>query len=153
MAYGVVSWRSRTGGSRTSGSREWWRGFVAQPSVGARSAWITATGGTLFALGALGFVVNLWRTFDRPTRAACTREGPELPPIDRRVGAFRRGRQHPIFAESHPARTASHETPMPRIERCAPISPPPSREVQQSVIDGNWILWRRQPMASPIRFT
>jgi cbb3-type cytochrome oxidase subunit 1 len=39
-------------------------GFVAQPSVGARSAWITATGGTLFALGALGFVVNLWRTFD-----------------------------------------------------------------------------------------
>ena len=39
-------------------------GFMAQPSVGARSAWITATGGTLFALGALAFVLNLWRTFD-----------------------------------------------------------------------------------------
>lgn len=39
-------------------------GFFMQPHVGARSAPITATGGLLFALGALGFVYNLWRTFN-----------------------------------------------------------------------------------------
>lgn len=39
-------------------------GFVTQPHVGARSAPVTATGGTLFALGALGFVYNMWRTFN-----------------------------------------------------------------------------------------
>ena len=39
-------------------------GFVMQPHVGARSAPLTATGGVLFALGSLGFVYNLWRTFN-----------------------------------------------------------------------------------------
>lgn len=39
-------------------------GFVMQPHVGARSAPITATGGLLFSLGALGFVYNMWRTFN-----------------------------------------------------------------------------------------
>lgn len=40
-------------------------GFVLAPHLGpARSAPVTATGGTLFALGALGFVYNLWRTFN-----------------------------------------------------------------------------------------
>jgi cbb3-type cytochrome oxidase subunit 1 len=34
------------------------------PHIGQRSAWITTTGGVLFTLGALAFVVNLWRTFD-----------------------------------------------------------------------------------------
>jgi cbb3-type cytochrome oxidase subunit 1 len=60
--------------SRRMAVAHWWlanvglagmvAGFFAQPSIGARSAWITATGGTLFALGAFGFVFNLWRTFD-----------------------------------------------------------------------------------------
>jgi cbb3-type cytochrome oxidase subunit 1 len=39
-------------------------GFFMQPHVGPRSAPVTATGGTLFALGALGFVYNMWRTFN-----------------------------------------------------------------------------------------
>ena len=39
-------------------------GFFLQPHVGPRSAPITATGGLLFSLGALGFVYNLWRTFN-----------------------------------------------------------------------------------------
>jgi len=38
-------------------------GFFMQPHVGARSAPVTATGGLLFAFGALGFVYNMWRTF------------------------------------------------------------------------------------------
>ena len=40
-------------------------GFFLQPHVGDRSAPVTATGGVLFALGALGFVYNMWRTFDK----------------------------------------------------------------------------------------
>ncbi len=39
-------------------------GFVLQPHVGSRSAPLTATGGVMFALGALGFVYNMWRTFN-----------------------------------------------------------------------------------------
>lgn len=39
-------------------------GFFLQPHLGARSAPVTATGGLLFAFGALGFVYNLWRTFN-----------------------------------------------------------------------------------------
>lgn len=39
-------------------------GFFMQPHVGARSAPITATGGLLFSFGALGFVYNMWRTFN-----------------------------------------------------------------------------------------
>ena len=39
-------------------------GFMLAPHIGARSAPITATGGSLFTLGALFFVVNLWRTFN-----------------------------------------------------------------------------------------
>lgn len=39
-------------------------GFIMQPHVGARSAPVTATGGLLFSLGALGFVYNMWRTFN-----------------------------------------------------------------------------------------
>lgn len=40
-------------------------GFFLQPHMGSRSAPVTATGGLLFALGALGFVHNMWRTFDK----------------------------------------------------------------------------------------
>ena len=39
-------------------------GFFAAPHIGARSAFITAPGGYLFAFGALGFVYNMWRTFN-----------------------------------------------------------------------------------------
>ena len=40
-------------------------GFVTTPHLGTRAAWMTATGGILFAAGALAFVFNMWRTFDK----------------------------------------------------------------------------------------
>lgn len=40
-------------------------GFFATPHIGVRAAWVTASGGVLFATGALAFVYNLWRTFDK----------------------------------------------------------------------------------------
>jgi cbb3-type cytochrome oxidase subunit 1 len=40
-------------------------GFFLQPHIGTGSAPVTATGGLMFALGALGFVYNMWRTFDK----------------------------------------------------------------------------------------
>lgn len=39
-------------------------GFLIQPSTGAGARWVTATGGVLYALGAMLWVYNLWRTFD-----------------------------------------------------------------------------------------
>jgi cbb3-type cytochrome oxidase subunit 1 len=39
-------------------------GFFTQPHVGPSGRWITATGGTLFAAGALAWVWNLWHTFN-----------------------------------------------------------------------------------------
>ena len=39
-------------------------GFMLAPHIGTRSAPLTATGGTLFAVGAFVFVYNLWRTFN-----------------------------------------------------------------------------------------
>ena len=39
-------------------------GFFAVPHLGKRGSLLVAIGGTLFALGALGFVLNMWRTFD-----------------------------------------------------------------------------------------
>lgn len=39
-------------------------GFIMQPHVGPGGRWITATGGTLFAVGALTWVWNLWHTFN-----------------------------------------------------------------------------------------
>ena len=60
--------------SRSLAIAHWWLanaglaamvvGFVVAPHIGPRSAPITATGGVLFAAGALCFVVNMWRTFD-----------------------------------------------------------------------------------------
>jgi len=50
-------------------------GFVLGPHIGVKSAPITSTGGSLFAIGAFGFVSNLWRTFnaaDARHRAAAT---------------------------------------------------------------------------------
>lgn len=43
-------------------------GFMLAPHVGSRSVPVTASGGTIWALGAYGFVYNLWRTFDAAER-------------------------------------------------------------------------------------
>ena len=40
-------------------------GFVAAPHVGRASVPLTSVGGLLFAAGALSFVFNMWRTFDK----------------------------------------------------------------------------------------
>lgn len=48
-------------------------GFFLQPHIGARSAPVTATGGMLFTLGALGFVYNMWRTFNKADARARAR--------------------------------------------------------------------------------
>ncbi|MGH7678505.1 MAG: hypothetical protein ACRENU_08580 [Gemmatimonadaceae bacterium] len=49
-------------------------GFMLAPHIGStRSAPVTATGGLLFALGALGFVYNMWRTFNRADARARAR--------------------------------------------------------------------------------
>lgn len=39
-------------------------GFFMAPSFGEASIPVTATGGLLWAVGAYGFVYNMWRTFD-----------------------------------------------------------------------------------------
>jgi cbb3-type cytochrome oxidase subunit 1 len=39
-------------------------GFFLAPSIGDASIPVTATGGILWAIGAYGFVYNMWRTFD-----------------------------------------------------------------------------------------
>lgn len=39
-------------------------GFCLAPHIGPKSAPVTATGGSLFALGAFSFVYNMWRTFN-----------------------------------------------------------------------------------------
>ena len=43
-------------------------GFILSPHIGADAIPVTATGGTLWALGAYGFVYNMWRTFDAAER-------------------------------------------------------------------------------------
>lgn len=43
-------------------------GFFLAPSIGPRSVPVTATGGALWALGAYGFVYNMWRTFNAAER-------------------------------------------------------------------------------------
>jgi len=43
-------------------------GFMIAPSVGSMSIPVTATGGGLWAIGAYGFVYNMWRTFDAAER-------------------------------------------------------------------------------------
>jgi cbb3-type cytochrome oxidase subunit 1 len=39
-------------------------GFLVGPHDTAAARWITATGGAIYALGAVLWVYNLWRTFD-----------------------------------------------------------------------------------------
>lgn len=43
-------------------------GFFLAPHTGARSIPVTAGGGALWAIGAYGFVYNMWRTFDAAER-------------------------------------------------------------------------------------
>jgi len=43
-------------------------GFFLAPHIGARSIPVTAGGGGLWAVGAYGFVYNMWRTFDAAER-------------------------------------------------------------------------------------
>jgi cbb3-type cytochrome oxidase subunit 1 len=43
-------------------------GFLIAPHIGSASIPITASGGLLWALGAYGFVYNMWRTFDAAER-------------------------------------------------------------------------------------
>jgi cbb3-type cytochrome oxidase subunit 1 len=43
-------------------------GFFLAPSVAEKSIPVTATGGILWALGAYGFVYNMWRTFNAAER-------------------------------------------------------------------------------------
>jgi cbb3-type cytochrome oxidase subunit 1 len=60
-------------------------GFIAAPYIGTKSIPLTAGGGTLFALGALVFVYNLWRTFNaadaRQRARAAAGGGPRLPTV------------------------------------------------------------------------
>lgn len=60
--------------SRRMAVAHWWlansglggmvAGFVMQPHIGRTGSTIVAVGGVLFSLGALGFVFNMWRTFN-----------------------------------------------------------------------------------------
>lgn len=60
--------------SRTLAVAHWWlanvglalmvAGFMLAPHIGVRSAFVTSSGGVLFAMGAFSFVYNLWRTFN-----------------------------------------------------------------------------------------
>jgi cbb3-type cytochrome oxidase subunit 1 len=83
--------------SRALAIAHWWlanlglvamtAGFMLAPHIGSRSAPLTATGGALFTAGALGFVYNMWRTFNaaearqraRPTMGT---PGKALPTVD-----------------------------------------------------------------------
>ena len=60
--------------SRALAISHWWfanlglalmvAGFVLAPHIGVRGAPVTTIGGSLFALGAFSFVVNMWKTFN-----------------------------------------------------------------------------------------
>lgn len=60
--------------SRRMAVAHWWlansglggmvAGFVMRPHIGRTGSTIVAVGGVLFSLGALGFVFNMWRTFN-----------------------------------------------------------------------------------------
>lgn len=43
-------------------------GFILSPHLGADAVPVTSSGGILWALGAYGFVYNMWRTFDAAER-------------------------------------------------------------------------------------
>ncbi len=59
-------------------------GFLMSPTSATSGRWVTVAGGSLFALGAMFWVYNLWRTFDaadarqRAREAAGRKELPTL---------------------------------------------------------------------------
>ncbi|HXY32071.1 MAG TPA: cbb3-type cytochrome c oxidase subunit I [Gemmatimonadaceae bacterium] len=60
-------------------------GFLVQPTGAGSLWWVTAGGGTLYAVGALLWVWNLWRTFDAAderARARAQSDKPSLPTIE-----------------------------------------------------------------------
>ena len=60
-------------------------GFMLAPSIGVKSVPVTATGGSLFAIGAFAFVYNLWRTFnaaDARHRSTGGENSRRLPAVD-----------------------------------------------------------------------
>jgi cytochrome c oxidase cbb3-type subunit 1 len=59
-------------------------GFFLAPRIGAPGMTVTAIGGAVWAIGALGFVYNMWRTFDAAERRRRMMDGkPEgrKPPV------------------------------------------------------------------------
>jgi cbb3-type cytochrome oxidase subunit 1 len=80
--------------SPTTAIAHWWlanlglagmvAGFMLSPHIGTRSAPVTSVGGVLYAIGALSFVYNMWRTFDAgdARRGAATPTGRALPTLD-----------------------------------------------------------------------
>ena len=55
-------------------------GFMLAPHIGSASAPLTAGGGALYALGAVLFVINLWRTFDAAdARRRSAHPAPRIP--------------------------------------------------------------------------
>jgi cbb3-type cytochrome oxidase subunit 1 len=43
-------------------------GFFLAPNIGSAGMTVTAIGGSLWAIGAFGFIYNMWRTFDAAER-------------------------------------------------------------------------------------
>src|SRR5688500_12433914 len=58
-------------------------GLALRPHTGARLLPVVAVGGTLSALGAFFFIVNMWRTMDGPAAVAIPK--PERAPASRRL--------------------------------------------------------------------
>ena len=56
-------------------------GFFLAAGGGTGWRWLTALGGTIYALGALLWVLNLWRTFNAADARARAREQGSRPPL------------------------------------------------------------------------
>lgn len=59
-------------------------GFLVQPHNSATARWLSGSGGTLFAIGAVIWVWNLWHTFDAAdarARARARSDHPTLPTL------------------------------------------------------------------------
>lgn len=60
-------------------------GFLMRPHGAPAARWVIAAGGSVFAVGAMAWVYNLWRTFDAADarqRARARSERPQLPTMD-----------------------------------------------------------------------